>query len=111
MEKEKSGQLDKAAFVAALPDAFFPPGFPQLRPQQVQIPERYVTEGLFGFAESDGDGIATKESLTTSFGKSFASQDTRNRGKLDGRSLHDGLQDAISRTPVSGESPAGKRPE
>ena len=92
MDGRKSGKLDKASFVASLPDAFFPPGVPGLRRPPGKIPEGYVAEGLFSAADSDRDGTATKKSLTTSFGKWFESLDRSGRGKLDEKSLANGLR-------------------
>ena len=48
MDREKSGKLNKAAFIKALPDAFFPSG----RKPLGRIPEPYVAAGLFSLADS-----------------------------------------------------------
>ena len=48
MDREKDGKLNKAAFIKALPDAFFPSG----RKPLGRIPEPYVAAGLFSLADS-----------------------------------------------------------
>ena len=65
IDKDKTGKLDQARFIASLPDALFPPGFPHVRPEGVKIPESYVAIGHFAARDSDDDGLATKESLKT----------------------------------------------
>ena len=57
---------------------------------------------LFQAADSDGDGFATKESFTATFGKWFDSWDRENRGKLEPRSVGGGLRQVIRMGPRSG---------
>lgn len=105
MDKDKTGKLDQARFIASLPDALFPPGFPHSRPEGVKIPEDYVAIGLFAAADSDKDGLATKESLTTTLDKWFTAWDSDKEGALGGRSLYEGLKKVISMNPPPRSSP------
>jgi spore coat protein H len=91
MDREKAGKLNKAAFIKALPDAFFPSG----RKPLGRIPEPYVAVGLFLLADSDEDGMATKQSLTSSFDGLLEKLAPGNSGKLNEHSLMIGLQSLI----------------
>ena len=99
MDREKSGKLNKAAFIKALPDAFFPSG----RKPLGRIPEPYVAVGLFSLADSDEDGMATKQSLTSSFDGLFEKLAPGNSGKLNEHSLMIGLRSLIHQSRNGGE--------
>ena len=99
MDREKAGKLNKAAFIKALPDAFFPSG----RKPLGRIPEPYVAVGLFSLADSDEDGMATKQSLTSSFDGLFEKLAPGNSGKLNEHSLMIGLQSLIHQSRNGGE--------
>ena len=99
MDREKSGKLNKAAFIKALPDAFFPSG----RKPLGRIPEPYVAVGLFLLADSDEDGMATKQSLTSSFDGLFEKLAPGNSGKLNEHSLMSGLRSLIHQSRNGGE--------
>ena len=99
MDREKSGKLNKAAFIKALPDAFFPSG----RKPLGRIPEPYVAAGLFSLADSDEDGMATKQSLTSSFDGLFEKLAPGNSGKLNEHSLMIGLRSLIHQSRNGGE--------
>ena len=99
MDREKAGKLNKAAFIKALPDAFFPNG----RKPLGRIPEPYVAVGLFSLADSDEDGMATKQSLTSSFDGLFEKLAPGNSGKLNEHSLMIGLRSLIHQSRNGGE--------
>jgi len=99
MDREKAGKLNKAAFIKALPDAFFPSG----RKPLGRIPEPYVAVGLFLLADSDEDGMATKQSLTSSFDGLLEKLAPGNSGKLNEHSLMIGLQSLIHQSRNGGE--------
>jgi len=99
MDREKAGKLNKAVFIKALPDAFFPSG----RKPLGRIPEPYVAVGLFSLADSDEDGMATKQSLTSSFDGLFEKLAPGNSGKLNEHSLMIGLQSLIHQSRNGGE--------
>jgi len=99
MDREKAGKLNKAAFIKALPDAFFPSG----RKPLGRIPEPYVAVGLFSLADSDEDGMATKQSLTSSFYGLFEELTSGNSGKLNEHSLMIGLRSLIYQSRNGGE--------
>ena len=99
MDREKAGKLNKAAFIKALPDAFFPSG----RKPLGRIPEPYVAVGLFSLADSDEDGMATKQSLTSSFDGLFEKLAPGNSGKLNEHSLMIGLRSLIHQSRNGGE--------
>lgn len=99
MDREKAGKLNKAAFIKALPDAFFPSG----RKPLGRIPEPYVAVGLFLLADSDEDGMATKQSLTSSFDGLFEKLAPGNSGKLNEHSLMIGLRSLIHQSRNGGE--------
>ena len=99
MDREKAGKLNKAAFIKALPDAFFPSG----RKPLGRIPEPYVAAGLFSLADSDEDGMATKQSLTSSFDGLFEKLAPGNSGKLNEHSLMIGLRSLIHQSRNGGE--------
>lgn len=99
MDREKAGKLNKAAFIKALPDAFFPSG----RKPLGRIPEPYVAVGLFSLADSDEDGMATKQSLTSSFDGLLEKLAPGNSGKLNEHSLMIGLQSLIHQSRNGGE--------
>ena len=99
MDREKSGKLNKAAFIKALPDAFFPSG----RKPLGRIPEPYVAEGLFSLADSDEDGMATKQSLTSSFDGLLEKLAPGNSGELNEHSLMIGLRSLIHQSGNGGE--------
>ena len=99
MDREKTGKLNKAAFIKALPDAFFPSG----RKPLGRIPEPYVAVGLFSLADSDEDGMATKQSLTSSFDGLFEKLAPGNSGKLNEHSLMIGLRSLIHQSRNGGE--------
>ena len=99
MDREKSGKLNKAAFIKALPDAFFPSG----RKPLGRIPEPYVAVGLFLLADSDEDGMATKQSLTSSFDGLLEKLAPGNSGKLNEHSLMIGLRSLIHQSRNGGE--------
>ena len=99
MDREKSGKLNKAAFIKALPDAFFPNG----RKPLGRIPEPYVAVGLFSLADSDEDGMATKQSLTSSFDGLFEKLAPGDSGKLNEHSLMIGLRSLIHQSRNGGE--------
>ena len=99
MDREKSGKLNKAAFIKALPDAFFPSG----RKPLGRIPEPYVAVGLFSLADSDEDGMATKQSLTSSFDGLLEKLAPGNSGKLNEHSLMIGLRSLIHQSRNGGE--------
>ena len=99
MDREKSGKLNKAAFIKALPDAFFPSG----RKPLGRIPEPYVAAGLFSLADSDEDGMATKQSLTSSFDGLLEKLAPGNSGKLNEHSLMIGLRSLIHQSRNGGE--------
>ena len=99
MDREKSGKLNKAAFIKALPDAFFPSG----RKPLGRIPEPYVAAGLFSLADSDEDGMATKQSLTSSFDSLLEKLAPSNSGKLNEHSLMIGLRSLIHQSGNGGE--------
>ena len=94
MDREKAGGLSKAAFIKSLPDAFFPSGEKPLG----RIPEPYVAAGLFTLADSDGDGIATKQSLTSSFAALLERMDLDDDGKLNEHLLMVGLRSLIQQS-------------
>ena len=99
MDREKAGKLNKAAFIKALPDAFFPSG----RKPLGRIPEPYVAAGLFSLADSDEDGMATKQSLTSSFDGLLEKLAPGNSGKLNEHSLMIGLRSLIHQSRNGGE--------
>ena len=99
MDREKAGKLNKAVFIKALPDAFFPSG----RKPLGRIPEPYVAVGLFSLADSDEDGMATKQSLTSSFDGLFEKLAPGNSGKLNEHSLMIGLRSLIYQSRNGGE--------
>jgi|TARA_B100000959_G_scaffold203443_1_gene213076 hypothetical protein len=99
MDREKAGKLNKAVFIKALPDAFFPSG----RKPLGRIPEPYVAVGLFSLADSDEDGMATKQSLTSSFDGLFEKLAPGNSGKLNEHSLMIGLRSLIHQSRNGGE--------
>ncbi len=99
MDREKAGKLNKAAFIKALPDAFFPSG----RKPLGRIPEPYVAVGLFSLADSDEDGMATKQSLTSSFDGLLEKLAPGNSGKLNEHSLMIGLRSLIHQSRNGGE--------
>ena len=99
MDREKAGKLNKAAFIKALPDAFFPSG----RKPLGQIPEPYVAVGLFSLADSDEDGMATKQSLTSSFDGLLEKLAPGNSGELNEHSLMIGLRSLIHQSRNGGE--------
>ena len=99
MDREKAGKLNKAAFIKALPDAFFPSG----RKPLGRIPEPYVAAGLFSLADSDEDGMATKQSLTSSFDGLLEKLAPGNGGKLNEHSLMIGLRSLIHQSRNGGE--------
>ena len=99
MDREKAGKLNKAAFIKALPDAFFPNG----RKPLGRIPEPYVAVGLFSLADSDEDGMATKQSLTSSFDGLFEKLAPGDSGKLNEHSLMIGLRSLIHQSRNGGE--------
>ena len=92
-------EKNKAAFIKALPDAFFPSG----RKPLGRIPEPYVAVGLFSLADSDEDGMATKQSLTSSFDGLFEKLAPGNSGKLNEHSLMIGLRSLIHQSRNGGE--------
>ena len=94
MDREKAGELNKAAFIKALPDAFFPSG----EKPPGRIPEPYVSAGLFALADSDGDGIATKQSLISSFDGLLERMDLGDDGKLNEHLLMVGLRSLIQQS-------------
>ena len=91
MDSEKNGKLSKVTFIKALPGAFFPSG----RKPLGRIPEQYVAEGLFSLADSDGDGMATKKGLTSSFNGLWEKSSSINSEKLNEHSLMIGLRSLI----------------
>ena len=91
MDRKKSGKLSKDTFIKSLPNAFFPIG----RKPLGRIPEQYVAEGLFLLADSDKDGIATKESLTASFDGLWNNSTSTNNKKLNEHALMIGLRSLI----------------
>ena len=99
MDREKAGKLNKAAFIKALPDAFFPSG----RKPLGRIPEPYVAAGLFSLADSDEDGMATKQSLTSSFDGMLEKLAPGNSGKLNEHSLMIALRSLIHQSRNGGE--------
>jgi len=99
MDREKAGKLNKAAFIKALPDAFFPNG----RKPLGRIPEPYVAVGLFSLADSDEDGMATKQSLISSFDGLFEKLAPGDSGKLNEHSLMIGLRSLIHQSRNGGE--------
>ena len=99
MDREKAGKLNKAAFIKALPDAFFPSG----RKPLGRIPEPYVAVGLFSLADSDEDGMATKQSLTSSFDGLLEKLAPGDSGKLNEHSLMIGLRSLIHQSRNGGE--------
>lgn len=99
MDKDKSGELDKASFVRGLSDALFPPDFSHARPKRGDIPERYVAEGLFAAVDSGKEGIVTKGGMTFFFGEWFETLDVDNRGSLDRQTFVSGLRKLISQSP------------
>ena len=102
IDGSKSGEVDKLTFFKSLPDAFFPKGGGTRRPPG-NIPETYVSEGLFSAADSDRDGMATKQSLTNSFVKWFDKIDRSNQGKIGEKLFMVGLWDLISMTRGKGQ--------
>ena len=102
IDGSKSGEVDKLTFFKSLPDAFFPKGGGTRRPPG-KIPETYVAEGLFSAADSDRDGMATKQSLTNSFVKWFDKIDRSNQGKIGEKLFMVGLWDLISMTRGKGQ--------
>ena len=105
MDQENSGELNQAEFIASIPEALFPPGFPHARPKRGDIPERYVAVGLFAAADTADEGMVTKQGMTSFFGNWFESIDSDNRGTLDRQALANGLRKLISLTPGPDESP------
>jgi spore coat protein CotH len=99
MDKDKSGELDKASFVRGLSDALFPPDFPHARPKRGDIPERYVADGLFAAVDSGKEGIVTKGGMTSCFGEWFDTLDVDHRGSLDRKTLTSSLRKLISHSP------------
>ena len=91
IDSEKSGKLNKDAFTKGLPEAFFPSG---RKPLGV-IPEPYVADGLFLLADSEKDGMATKQSLISSFDELLEGAEPNNNGKLNEQSLMIGLRSLI----------------
>ena len=100
MDREKVGKLNKAAFIKALPDAFYPSG----RKPLGRIPEPYVAAGLFSLADSDEDGMATKQSLTSSFDGLLEKLAPGNSGKLNEHSLMFGLRSLIHQSRNAGKT-------
>ncbi len=100
MDREKAGKLNKAAFIKALPNAFFPSG----RKPLGRIPEPYVAAGLFSLADSDEDGMATKQSLTSSFDGLLEKLAPGNSGKLNEHSLMIGLRSLIHQSRNAGKT-------
>ena len=102
IDGSKSGEVDKLTFFKSLPDAFFPTGRGTRKPPG-KIPETYVAESLFSAADSDRDGMATKQSLTNSFVKWFDKIDRSNQGKIGEKLFMVGLWDLISMTQSKGQ--------
>ena len=102
IDGSKSGEVDKLTFFKSLPDAFFPKGRGTRKPPG-KIPETYVAESLFSAADSDRDGMATKQSLTNSFVKWFDKIDRSNQGKIGEKLFMAGLWDLISMTQSKGQ--------
>lgn len=94
IDSEKSGKLNKNAFINGLPEAFYPNG---RKPLGI-IPEPYVADGLFLLADLDKDGKATKQSLISSFDQLLADTERNNNGKLNERSLMIGLRSLINQS-------------
>ena len=99
MDREKTGKLNKDSFIKTLPDAFFPSG----RKPLGRIPALYVAEGLFSLADLDEDGMATKQSLTSSFNSLLEKMSTGNRAKINQHSLMIGLRSLIRQQQNIGE--------
>ena len=91
MDREKTGKLNKDSFIKTLPDAFFPSG----RKPLGRIPAPYVAEGLFSLADLDEDGMATKQSLTSSFNSLLEKMSTGNSAQINQHSLMVGLRSLI----------------
>ena len=91
MDSEKTGKLNKDAFIKGLPEAFFPSG----RKPLGKLPEPYVADGLFLLADSDEDGMATKQSLISSFGELLENMAPDKDSKLNQQSLMIGLRSLI----------------
>jgi hypothetical protein len=91
MDREKTGKLNKDSFIKTLPDAFFPSG----RKPLGRIPAPYVAEGLFSLADLDEDGMATKQSLTSSFNSLLEKMSTDNSAQINQHSLMIGLRSLI----------------